>query len=132
MGQVKEAIAECKTIDMAKEIRDKAESLQMQNDVAEIKPRAERRIGEFSRELPKAQGNRSDLTSTHDGDKSKVSILAEAGISHPERYEAIAFLPDDIFERMQDLLFWFDKYSKVARIPGKQPIPVMSHGHTGW
>lgn len=50
--------------------------------------RAERRIGEFSRELPKAQGNRSDLTSTHDGDKSKVSILAEAGIVHPERYEA--------------------------------------------
>lgn len=27
--------------------------------------------------------------------------------------------------------FGFDKWSKVARIPLKQPVPVMSHGHTG-
>lgn len=58
-----------------------------------IKLRAERWIGEFSRELPKTQGNRSDLTSPHDGEKFKTEILKEAGISHPERYEAIASLP---------------------------------------
>ncbi len=77
-----------------------------QKNIAEIKLRAERRIGEFSRELPKAQGSRSDLTASRDGEKSKVSILSEAGITHPERYEAIASLPDEVFERIQDLLFW--------------------------
>jgi len=49
---------------------------------------AERRIGEFSRELPKAK-NQYGKCSPHDGE-SKTSILKEAGITHPERYEAIA------------------------------------------
>ena len=66
-------------------------------DIAEIKLRAERRIGEFSRELPKAK-NQYEKCFPHDGE-SKTSILEEAGISHPERYEAIASLPDEVFEQ---------------------------------
>ena len=69
----------------------------MQYDIAEIKLRAERRIGEFSRELPKAK-NQYGKCSSHDGE-TKTSILSEAGITHPERYEAIASLPDEVFER---------------------------------
>ena len=66
--------------------------------IAEIKLRAERRIGEFSRELP-AIGHRPKAP--HDGELiiSKTAILAEAGISHPERYEAIASLPEAEFEK---------------------------------
>jgi len=56
--------------------------------------------------LPKSEGGRPAKNSPHDGGSFKTDILQEAGINHPERYEAIAFLPDDIFERMQDLLFW--------------------------
>lgn len=105
--KAKIAISECKTIDEVKNIRDKAEalrayakqakeSLEMQNNVAEIKLRAERKIGEFSRELPKEQGSRTDLTSSHDG--NKLSILKDAGIQHYERYEAMAELPQDVFD----------------------------------
>ncbi|MCR4321313.1 MAG: hypothetical protein NUV74_13375 [Candidatus Brocadiaceae bacterium] len=67
----------------------------------ETKPRAERRIGEFSRELPKNQGGLTKYGSTHDGGNrtAKTSILKEAGIRHPERYEAIASLPDEVFGR---------------------------------
>jgi len=108
--KAKQAIAECKTIDEGKVIRDKAEalrayakqakeSLQVQNDIAEIKLRAERRIGEFSRELPKNERARTDLSAPHDGKQTKTSILADAGIIHPERYEAIASLPEAEFEK---------------------------------
>ena len=74
-------------------------SWQVQYDIAEIKLRAERRIGEFSRELPKNERARTDLSAPHDGEQTKTSILQEAGITHPERYEAIASLPDEVFER---------------------------------
>ena len=123
------------------------------NAVVEIKLRAGRRIGEFSRDLPKNERARTDLSAPHDGEQiiTKTNILQEAGISHPERYEAIASLPDEVFEQhIQEVkqvneeltlkrirrlyavcYIVFDKCSKVARIPAKQPVPVMSHGHTG-
>jgi len=104
--KAKQAIAECKSIDELKVIRDKAEalrayakqaqeSLEVQNNVAEIKIRCERKIGEFSKELPREQGKRTDLTLSHDG---KKSILKDIGIKHFERYESIANLPEKEFE----------------------------------
>lgn len=100
--KAKQAIAECKTIDELKVIRDKAEalrayakqakeSLEVQNNVAEIKIRCERKIGEFSKELP----TKDNQWSSHDG---KGTILKDAGISHYERYESIANLPEKEFE----------------------------------
>lgn len=65
----------------------------------EIKLRAERRIGEFSMELPKSKGGRPEKNSSHDGECFKTNILSDAGITHCERYEAIASLPDELFER---------------------------------
>jgi len=107
--KARQAIAKCKNIDEVKIIRDKAEalrayarqakeSLEVQNNVCEIKLRAERRIGEFSRELPKNEGARTDLTSPHDGEGLKLGILKDAGITHHERYETIANIPEEDFE----------------------------------
>lgn len=62
---------------------------------AEIKIRAERRIGEFSKKLPKAQGKYQQTS--HDGESDKTKVLKDAGIKHHERYEAIAIIP--IFHR---------------------------------
>ena len=101
--KAKRAIAECKTLDEVKKIRDKAEalrayakqakeSLEVQNNVAEIKIRCERKIGEFSKELP--LGNK--WSSSHDG---KLITLKDAGIKHFERYESIANLPEKDFEK---------------------------------
>ena len=33
----------------------------------------------------------------------KTSLLSEAGISHPERYEAIASLPDEVFKSISKM-----------------------------
>lgn len=107
--QAKRAIAACTSVDELKQIRDKAqalmayakqarESLEVQNNVADIKIRCERRIGEFSKQLPqnKLKGLKN-ATSPHDGE-TKTSILKQAGIKHHERYESISNLPEEEFE----------------------------------
>ena len=105
--KAKLAIEKAKDIDEVKEIKNKAESLrlymkqageslEMQNNCAEIKIRAERRIGEFSRELPKKQGKYQQTA--HDGKSDKTTILEDAGIKHHERYETIAGIPEEKFE----------------------------------
>ena len=71
------------------------ESLEMQNQCAEIKLRAERRGGEILKNMPKEPGKRTDLTSSHDATK-----LQEAGInkSQSSRWQQIAELPEEDFE----------------------------------
>ena len=104
--RAKRAIAECHDIDEVKKIRNQAEALrayakqakesqEVQNNICEIKLRAEKRIGEFSKELPSNRGDEK-FRSSHDG---KTDILKEVGILHYERYEAIASLPDELFEK---------------------------------
>lgn len=108
---MRQAIVEARDIDDLKDIRDKAEalrqyakqageSLENQNMIAEIKIRAQRRMGEISLELPTAQGTRTDLTSSQGAKKLKGDILREAGISKDEasRSEAIAAIPESLFE----------------------------------
>lgn len=68
----------------------------MQNDCAEIKIRAERRIGEFSKELPKGQGKYQQTN--HDDKFDKANLLNNAGIKNYQRYEAIADIPEEEFE----------------------------------
>lgn len=110
--RVKAAIAECKAFDELKEIRDKAEalrqyakqaneSLQVQNDLAEIKLRAQRRLGELSLELPTSDGGRPSKNSRHDDESlTKAEILKESGLdpSNIHRLEAIATLSEEKFE----------------------------------
>src|SRR3990167_5959844 len=105
--KAKQAIEACKTIDEVKKIRDQAEALrayakqaresqEVQNNIGDIKVRAERKIGEFSSKLSKL-GRNENSASPHDG--TKQSILKRAGIEHAERYEAIFSLPEDVFEK---------------------------------
>jgi len=110
--RAKLAIRECKDIDEAKDIRDKAqalkvyaqqarESLEVQNNIAEIKIRAERRIGEFSRELETQQGGETRFGTHHYGEnRTKTQVLKDVGIdiAHASRYEAIASIPEEKFE----------------------------------
>lgn len=81
---------------------DAGESLQVQNDIAEIKLRAERKAGELLRDMPKnagaiTPGTNRGTTQSHSATASK---LADLGIEKHQssRWQKIADVPDDIFE----------------------------------
>jgi len=101
-------------VDEVKAVRDKAaalqlyarqqgESLEMQNAIAEIKLRAERRAGELLAEMERAQGNRSDLTSFQPGTKFSeyTNAIENAGIARitAHRWQEIASIPEEKFEQ---------------------------------
>jgi hypothetical protein len=100
---------ECRTIEEALKIHDIAEAarhyakvrdlgFEAINNDTELKIRAERKIGEFSRELERKE--RRLGFAHHDGEQTKTQTLKQAGIdpSHGNRYEAIAAIPEEVFE----------------------------------
>jgi N6-adenosine-specific RNA methylase IME4 len=109
-------LEKARTVDEVKDIRDKAEAVRRylrargaatdsQNDAAEIRLRAERRIGELTREIPKAQ----PVAGPGRGNKTKVQVgpsfskrvsLAEQGIKPTEakRFEVLASIPQKRFD----------------------------------
>ena len=99
-----------RTIDEVKDVRDKAEalrlymrqageSLEMQNDVAEIKLRAERRAGEILQDMEKAQGKRTDLVPSRN-EVVEAQTYGEIGLSRTQahRWQTIAAMPEERFE----------------------------------
>ena len=72
------AIIEAKTYDEVKSIKDKmeamrayakqvGESLEVQNNICEIKLRAERKMGEMIKEMPKNKGSQGQLKGSNSG-----------------------------------------------------------------
>lgn len=105
-----QAIAEAKSVDEVKAIHDKAVAaqayarqakmgLEAQNDVAEIRLRAERRAGELLKELKRNPGARTDLTSLQPATRFEQQI-AEIGIEKTaaHRWQREADIPPEIFE----------------------------------
>lgn len=97
-----------RTVDEVKEIRDKAEamrlyckqarhSLEMQNQCAEIKLRAERRAGEM---LKESELNRGGRPKNHSHDESGFPRLRDLGIdsNKSSRWQTISEIPDKAFE----------------------------------
>jgi len=106
------AIAEAKKIDEVKEIRDKMEalrayakqtreSLEVQNDIAEIKIRAERRMGEMIKETDLNEGGRPEKNPLDDQSGFRKPKLSDLGISHFQSHscQRIADVPEDKFEQ---------------------------------
>lgn len=106
-----EFLAECKDLDEIKGLRDKAEalrayaaqakdSLAAQNAAAIIKVRAERRIGELTREMEKGTAGRPGKIVDNMSSISKHATLADVGLSSQDasRCEAIAAIPADEFD----------------------------------
>lgn len=102
------ALAEARSIDDVKAIRDQAEalrlyakqageSLEMQNDIAEIKLRAERRAGEILREMGRGQGKRDE---TYHRGRFAPLKLADLGLSYNQssRWRIEASVPEEVFE----------------------------------
>lgn len=104
------ALAEAKAVDEVKAIRDKSSALQayarqarnkqLEIDAAEIRIRAERRLGQMLAEQPKATGGDAQRTRFHKGTESPPT-LAEVGIDKKlsSRSQALASIPEDEFEQ---------------------------------
>lgn len=101
------ALAEAVSIEEVKDVRDKVEAirgyykqrggcLEMQNNAAELKLRAERRLGELLRDTPKLHGARPADTELHD-----VTPLSDLGIERIQshRWQRIASIPTETFDQ---------------------------------
>ena len=105
-----QAIAECKRIDEVKDWTDKAAAIEaygrmsknydIERDAAEIRVRAERRLGQLLLEMPKNSGakgrGKSALVTDEDTPK-----LGDAGISYDlsARAQSLARIPEEQFEQ---------------------------------
>jgi transcriptional regulator with XRE-family HTH domain len=108
------AISECYEVDEVKDIRDKAMAMeryaqQAMNTDAEVQARkirlrAERRVGELTREMTKSVGGRPQKNSSHGdtslSDPTKTEALAKAGVTKQQasKWERLASIPDADFE----------------------------------
>lgn len=104
-------LAEARTIDEVKDVRDKAEAarlyakqaglgLEMQNHCAEIKIRAERKAGELLAEMPKQDGGDAARTRLHHATESPPK-LEDLGITKVQshRWQQVASVPEPVFEQ---------------------------------
>jgi hypothetical protein len=98
------ALAEAKTVRQVKDIRDKAQAigqylkqqkycLDAQNDAAELKIRAERKLGELLARTPLHQGGRPAKNQCHDGNGFRLRELG-VGPHDSERWQHIASVPE--------------------------------------
>lgn len=112
-NKAKQAIIEAKSVDEVKDIRDKAEamrvyakqvgeSLEVQNDICEIKLRAERRMGEMLKEMPRATGKFIPGSKGLQDVTPNTTTLKDIGIEKhmSSRYQMIAELPTEKFEEI--------------------------------
>lgn len=115
LDSAKRALAEARTIDEAKDIRDKAEairgyyqqqrdSLEAQNYAAELKLRAERKLGEMLKETEKNDGAKGLGSNQHLVRLQPATAppkLSDLGIEKTQssRWQKIADLPDEVFEQ---------------------------------
>jgi hypothetical protein len=98
--QARQILAECMRVDEAKDIRDKAEAMraylrqqrasgEAQNDAAEIKLRAERRLGELLEPETEKRG----------GPKSRgVTLPSGINRSQSAKWQDVARVPEEKFE----------------------------------
>jgi len=108
----KRMLAEARSIDEVKQVRDQAEALRlyvkqqgenqaMQNDIAEIKLRAERRAGELLREMEKHPAGRPAENRSHHATDFEPPTLSDLGItkSQSSRWQLEAEVPETVFEQ---------------------------------
>jgi hypothetical protein len=109
LAQARRLLAEARSVDDIKQIRDQAElarlyarqramGLDAENYAAEIKVRAERRLGQV---LATMEKNRGAATPSHDGSAFPPPTLRQLGLTANEssRFQRVAGLPEASFEQ---------------------------------
>lgn len=130
-------LAECKDTDEVGEVRDQAKAVEMylrsrkasidaQQDAAEIRLRAERRLGELTKEIPRSKGAAKKGVGRR-GKKNGVALddgvvpLSERGIDRRDaaNWQALAAIPEKRFDR-----YVTEARQKGERISAKTPIAL--------
>jgi hypothetical protein len=139
------AIAECSRVDEAKDIRDKAlaleayyrqaRNLDAEREAANVRLRAERRVGELLKELARAEtpnpqgiGGKSAKidTSAHRTQQSPyAAALHDQGISRQaaHRFQNLAAIPQEDFERALSGPEKVSTSSVLRAAPAPRPAP---------
>jgi len=140
LNKARQALIEAKNLDEIQDILDKSIAFQayakaakmgieMQNECAEIKIRAERKAGEFLNDIPREHGKRTDTS------LQSATRLQEAEVEKTQahRWQKIASVPKAEFEKhIQDTKNKKDELTsasliKIAnQINTHNPIPVKS------
>ncbi len=110
LARAQRAIAQCKTAMEAKQISDIAEAARVYlertnasdetvNRAAEIRTLAERQMGAFLKQAPKAVGGNPNLTGPRDGPVERPATLSEIGITKNQSSTAqqLASIPEQEF-----------------------------------
>lgn len=121
------ALAAAHSVDEVKLIRDQAEamrayikqqrgSLEMQNHAAEIKIRAERRLGEMLADVERSIPGRPAKNTPHDGGNFERTVTnLGIGLTTAERWQEMARVPEPVFEQfVQDTKANSDELTSAA------------------
>jgi len=81
--------------------RQAKEGIEVVNQATEIKLRAERKAGQFLREMPKAKPIGNNQYKSGCVPTRNTSTLPEMGITHKQssQWQKVASIPDEKFER---------------------------------
>lgn len=136
--KARQFLAKSRDLDEVKDVADRAKaialymrtrgaSLESQNDAAEIRLRAERRLGELTREQPKAAGARGTGANQHRGavatsDRTSVPTLKSQGIDKRDaaKWQQLAAIPEKKFDRFVETT-----RSKGERITSSAPLKLV-------
>lgn len=101
LKSVREHIKNIDKIGLAKEVHE--QKLQEAQEIAEAVLDAETKLGELTKAMETAQGQRKDLEHIPNGGvKSKKEQLQELGINHHERFETLANHPEVVEQAKAD------------------------------
>lgn len=149
--QARHALAMCKQVDEVKDWADKAAAMQaygrmakdkaLEVDAAEIRIRAERRLGELIAAQKAGPGLNRGAAATRSAETTALPTLKDAGISKDlsSRAQNIAAVPEQEFE--QEIGEWRERVTAEgarvsARLEAKgakarqEPAPVLGDGPT--
>lgn len=134
--RARDFLAKSKSVDEVREVADKAKavslylrsrdaSIESQNDAAEIRLRAERRLGELTREQPKQQGARG-VGKSGVAKSDSTLTYAEQGIDKRDaaKWQQIAKIPAKKFEE-----FVADTRAKGERLTANAPLKMVRQEH---
>lgn len=131
--KARQFLAQSISVDEVRDVADKAKavslylrsrnaSIESQNDAAEIRLRAERRLGELTKDMDQAERGRPEKNSPKAREISKTENLKAAGIRSQDasKWERLADIPEKKFDKLIE-----ETRAKGERITSSAPLKLV-------